>query len=414
VPIAFSLGREERIVILDRLDTGKLDEFFVARLKKTERDAARVNFELTREAFEEFAQALGAAVQQGSKQSRDEILFVMHSIDQSIHETGESAPTPEPLPAPRPGSPADQLAKEAAVLIKERGAETIDEVNAILKELQDAYNHKPQARLGGLAPYEAHRLFNPNWSDPKAGIQLREDLPFEAIAHTPMLFNTRLLLTMLDDAGGAKATPNGYLNTKFTGLFAERMMTDDKYHLLLLNEKSRWREEEVRFLSELRFIAELGGLMRKYKGAFQTTKKGRQMLDEDSAGALYALLFRTLFQRLNLACFDGFPEMPALQDTIAFSLHGVHTHARDWISKDELSIHLFMPEVHADMPIRSFDGESYAPIAGSTRVLTPLRLFGLLEIAEADYKVPESRTMVRVTPLFDQFLSFHLEDLSKA
>jgi len=406
LPIAFSLGREERIVVLDRLNTEKLDEFFVARLKSTERDAARVNFELSHEAFEVFAKALGQAVEQGSKESRDEILFVMHSIHESIHETGEE----DPLPAPPPGSPADQVTKEAARLIEERGATTIDDVNEILQEVQDAYNHRPQGALGGLAPYEAQRLFNMDWSTPAAGIHLREDLPLEAIAHAPAFANIRLMLRMLQESGGTKATKIGNLNSKFIRAYAEQMTPENQHHDRRMAMVKRFVEDDFHLLPAYRYIAESAGLARKYKGEFRITKKGTQLLADDKAGVLYELAFRHFFQRLSLAYLDRMPEIPALQDTIAFSFHAMHTHARDWILLDQLAIHLFLPGIYAEIPTSTvYEEESMAPLIARTRVLQPLHLFGLAEVTNKDYK-HRHEAAARITPLFDQFLSFHLEE----
>ena len=80
-------------------------------------------------------------------------------------------------------------------------------------------------------------------------------------------------------------------------------------------------------------MLELAGLVRRRKGAFQATRKARELLEPGRAGELFTLLFRTHFRTFNLAYVDRAPEAPEFQRTIAFSLYRFARVGGDYMSK---------------------------------------------------------------------------------
>lgn len=148
------------------------------------------------------------------------------------------------------------------------------------------------------------------------------------------------------------------------------------------------------------------------EGCFKITREAERLLQEDNAGELYARLFFTFFRRFNLAWLDGLGECLGVQETVAFSLLMLCNHARDWTPFEEVSPRLFLPAVLPRIPVSRCDGKPQIHIVAETRILKPLRKFGLLELQyeKMGDPYPVSRlTKVRVTPLFHTFFKFRLE-----
>ena len=224
--------------------------------------------------------------------------------------------------------------------------------------------------------------------------------------------NTRLLLQMLLEQGGTKATVAGNLNRELVRVIASRLTGLDTFLEDLSKWKKTWNEEDVHPLSILRHVAQFAGIISKTKTMFRVTKKGETLLAPDKAGALYALLFRTFFRKLNLATLDGVGECPGVQYAMAYSLLMLKRWARDWISIEDLTPKLFLPFVMAEIPVSLVSAVSRDSILAETRVIDPLIRFGLLESRSDESQRRIFRrpiAAVRKTPLFDKFLDFNLD-----
>ncbi len=84
-------------------------------------------------------------------------------------------------------------------------------------------------------------------------------------------------------------------------------------------------------------ILQLAGLLRVARGLFRITRRGKQLAEDENVGGLYALLFRTHFQKFNLALLDYAEDNEALQSTISFSMFALSHRAESWQSVSALS-----------------------------------------------------------------------------
>lgn len=75
-------------------------------------------------------------------------------------------------------------------------------------------------------------------------------------------------------------------------------------------ERERWLRLRP-WLPELRHVLMFAGLLTRRKG-FRTTTIGPDLLRDDRAGTLDALLFRTLFQRLDFGALDRCDRNPGI------------------------------------------------------------------------------------------------------
>src|SRR5206468_11360721 len=106
-------------------------------------------------------------------------------------------------------------------------------------------------------------------------------------------------------------------------------LSTQMFHEFILDDRDRWyysefrnviNQADVHHLELLRHMLPAAGLLRFAKRAFHITKRGGELLSEESAGRLYALLFRTFFAHMNHAALDGLPDYQGVQQCIGYSI----------------------------------------------------------------------------------------------
>ncbi len=254
--------------------------------------------------------------------------------------------------------------------------------------------------------------------DPLGPMRPREDLSAEELEQSTFLTNARLFLDKLKQSE-QRATAKGNLNRDFVRVMAAEMRMPERYREWQPYVKIT-READVWPLDVLRTVLQVGGLIRKYKGAFLITRRGRELSGEAEAGVLFAHLFRTFFGRFNLAYLDQREDDPLLQATFPRSLWAIGQLADEWTCVRMLRERILLatePEQFARE--RELEQGGVASYVGykslsrfQSRIVWPLLDFGLLE-SRVDPDVVDSTTQprtetqqVRKTPLFDRFVQF--------
>jgi len=298
-----------------------------------------------------------------------------------------------------------ELEKDIWALLQDGGFSSVEEAKAAIGRFVDDYNHTPQEELGGLSPGRLGTLVWSDWNSPDSAVKFSPELTLEQVKEARIFSNARWFLSRLKEEGGAKVTGKGYLNRKFVKTASAGMVFGDNYSdVLEWIEDMTINEYDLSPLHQLRVVLKLGGLIRKIKGMFHITRRGEAMLADEKAGELFVHLFKTFFVKLDLASLDGYPEMPEIQDTVAFSFYRLSRLAGDWNEGEELAGHLFLPVVRQWIPgARGIEGLCY------TRLYRPLDEFGLLALRDLPIEKPWDRHYeVRKTPLFDRLLKFEV------
>ncbi|MBD3266477.1 hypothetical protein GF373_07380 [bacterium] len=147
-------------------------------------------------------------------------------------------------------------------------------------------------------------------------------------------------------------------------------------------------------------------MIRKEKGFFKITKRGKQLRQEHLAAKLFTLLFLTYFQKLNIAFFDRIEENDSLQDTILYSFYKIGTLLNDWKKPEEVARDVMYPSA-----LNCVHGDNDLVNQIEMRIFWPLVLFGLLETKQlpknGKWGIP--KTLYRKTELFDWFLRFNID-----
>jgi len=231
----------------------------------------------------------------------------------------------------------------------------------------------------GLDPVHFRALITDSL-DGQGVIKFNQDLALEELTNSSLLVNARIFLKELSPLGGIKATTQGNLLRKFVMQMVDAMVWPDGYV-----EDLRWvnkvlNEIDVYPLHVIRVLLELAGLIHKVKGTFRVKAKHKQLLKDDSAGELYALLFKAHFNKFNLAYLDRVPGVPLFQHSIAYPLFMLLKIADAWHRPEELAPRLLLPQVMAEIPSNSY--RDLGPSIVQSRLIKPLVSFGLLEERE--------------------------------
>lgn len=161
-----------------------------------------------------------------------------------------------------------------------------------------------------------HRLLNQPFNSPEL-VRFPALLDAQPTAPILRLFG---LLTEAIGEQGLKPTAKGNLPRNFCREAAQVYWGEDAYQ-----ERTRFgninREDDFYDLHITRLVAELSGLIRKYKGKFILSRDCRQLLAEGGLAAVYPRLFRAYVQQFNWAYRDGHVELPFIQQSFVFTLY---------------------------------------------------------------------------------------------
>ncbi len=326
---------------------------------------------------------------------------------------GARSPGDKEEPWSDPGLPMEPFLNDAdradlRELFAGEGFPSFDDLASTVDGLLDRFNQRPLEELGGLSPDQIDSLLLQEWSHPGGPLVLIRDLPFEEVSRAPILRNARTFLDALVQEDGTKATSAGKLNRAFVrtmlreGQWPERLIRYMEKHRQVVNEGDFFP------LHTLRILLDLSGLIRKRKGRFAVTRRGREVLSEELAGELFALLFETQFQQMNLAYLDRIEVEEEVQPGIPSSLYRLRDAAPEWRKPEDLVDSLLLPFVRESIPERR--GFSLSAHVLSTRLLNVLVRFGLMDIQETPGESGwQSNYQYRTTSLCGRFLRFDLD-----
>jgi hypothetical protein len=177
-------------------------------------------------------------------------------------------------------------------------------------------NQRPLDEFHGLSPEQMHRVLHVPFASP-ALVRFPEVLASSPAAPIMSLFG---MLTEAIGENGLKPTAKGNLPRNFCREAALAYWGDEVYRTNTeiggIN-----REEDFFDLHITRLVAELAGLIRKYKGKFILSRNCRALLAGKGLAALYPRLFTAYVEQFNWAYRDGYPELRFIQTAFLFTLH---------------------------------------------------------------------------------------------
>ena len=301
-----------------------------------------------------------------------------------------------------PGPQAQAWAEELSDL-EFQGPEAL---NAKLQEITDACNAAPDPEMGGLSPNQVTRLIYLPWDDAGFPMKLNRHLPYSQLQHATFLTNARILLgTLLELEHQTTATATGNLNRKLIKSVFDRLVMDEKTRDGILRYNKVLNETDVWPLHITRVVCEAAGLIRRRKNRFHLSKEAKRLLADQNVGQLYYRLFGAHFSEFNLSYLDGLPDLYSVQQTIVYTLYRFAKMAGTFTPLDEFAGGLFLPVVMQEIRTQ-FPSHARLDWLLESRIVRPLRDFGLLECTYKQTKSYARIDEVRKGTLFDEFITF--------
>lgn len=225
-----------------------------------------------------------------------------------------------------------------------------------------------------------------------------------SLAGSRGLHNARWLLAAATEAPVPATKKLGNLNRRFVSEALENMRWPQGYLEEIREICKVVDEADVHRLNLLRVALVNGGMLRRYRGAFQTTKRGRHLIEPGREGALFLALWSAYFLETNLGYTDFMPHDDLLQLSAQPIMFGLLSTEDAWITMDELR-----NLVLVTAGIWEAEGQYFGGVTGAVdfalhrRVLQPLADFGLIEIDASSHHPIADLRAVRATSLLSLF-----------
>lgn len=290
--------------------------------------------------------------------------------------------------------------------------ESMGDVSRVVERIAHRHNAQPDSALGGLTPYQAFRLLGDDWTSADSVIHLNDSLALDDMAGAPFLADARTVLDYIAAEGPVPETPRRNLKRAAVAALWPRLTLPGFFPGIDDPDGRLPRDEDDAYwLMPLRFALEIARLTMRRKGV-RITARGREVSRAENAGVLYALLFRTVFQQLNIQAFDG-ERQAGLQQTLGYTLFQLGECARQWTSAAVLAETAWLESGKDPLELWEIQSDvDYRYRALANQVLRPLAAFGLLEtrpLVEPDPGPFRDTLEYRVAPLYRRFFRFDLD-----
>ena len=300
---------------------------------------------------------------------------------------------------------AQAIADEIAEAGAEQPFASLEEINAFATQRMNQRNQRTLDEFCGLSPEKMTQLLYKPFDSPQT---VRFNANVESTQDTEIM---QIFMPMVEAIGenGLKTTAKGNLPLKFCKAMAEQLrQSDDGTRLRRFGGISS--EIDLEVLHCTRLVAQLAGLIRKYRGKFVLTKKCQKMLDVEDNDNIYLELFKAYTTKFNWGYRDGHPEAGIVQHSFLYTLFLIAS-----FGNVQQPQQFYEDKFLAAFPMAldMFPVTSYSTAEDEARHCYFLRsidrfavFFGLIELSSTSGKLYRERYKVRKTALLDRFVRF--------
>ncbi len=257
----------------------------------------------------------------------------------------------------------------------------------------------------GLSQRQIVQLMKSGWDDPDGPIYLNPTVPYEEVKKSIILGTTIYMLSRIAEKG--VPLDGKFMNPGFVMDVLEHGSFPESYKNKIRKEHDVVHEDDVIPVLELRELLHLESLISVSKKSIRITPRGKKLLPKNCNVKLYMLLFKRYAQDIGLALGFRGDLASLISQSTPFLLYAVSHYAENWTPAVEPVSFLAM--FISAQPLPGYDVETL-PMKIANSLIIPLLEFGLLELEEGTdiYTLSES-TLIRKSPLFDQFIHFHIQ-----
>ncbi len=292
-------------------------------------------------------------------------------------------------------------------VLEEQQFSSLEEAQEFFSQYIQQQNLRPVDDFHALSPAQMHGALNHPFASPEL-VRFPEVLDTKPTAPILKLFS---LLTDAIGMQGLKATATGNLPRAFCREAALAYWGEAAHQ-----ERTRYgginREDDFGDLHIARLVAELAGLVRKYKGRFIVSRDCRRLLTAGGLAAVYPKLLRTYAEHFNWAYHDRYPELRFVQTAFLFTLYLLTRYGDAWrpqVFYEDAFLRAF-PNIVDEVPPTSFSTPE-ATVRNCYTWRTLMNFAAPLGLAAVD---PTSDDLlfreyrVKALPLLGDAVRFHL------
>lgn len=306
-----------------------------------------------------------------------------------------------------PGHGATGISEALRSALEGRQFNSLEEAQAFVSRHAQEQNQRPRDEFHGLSPEQMHRILNLPFASPGL-VRFPEAL--DATPAAPILTLFQQLTNAIGDQG-LKPTAKGNLPRNFCREAALFYWGEQRYQ-----EKTRYgginREEDFDDLHVTRLVAELAGLIRKYKGRFILSRDCRRLLAGDGMRAIYPRLFRAYVEHFNWAYRDGYPELRFIQSAFLFTLNLLTCYGDTWrpqVFYEDTFLRAFPMLLDEVPPSQVFSPDETVRNCYTWRSMVHFAGFlGLAKVEPASDELLCHEYRVKTLPLLGQIIQFQL------
>jgi len=270
-------------------------------------------------------------------------------------------------------------------------------------------------KFGGLTTDQIEKMLTCDWTDPASPVYVTDKLSIDEVESSLYFYNCREFLRLLNEEGPFELTRSGLLRRNTINSLIKVMKWPEGYISNLRSMDKPIDEEDIWILHGVRILLEVSDLVLHDDNKIHFVKDQLHLLENESAGELYQLLFSTYFKELDLGYFGSFFELPHLHHSVPFIFYKLIELAENWTPVDELLEEFLLFSVKIELETTApMEMENEKAHLIFTDILEPLEKFGLLESRTtrppsddlADlFDYPD---LVRIKPLFKKLIVFRV------
>jgi len=223
-----------------------------------------------------------------------------------------------------PDKSAGDPVAELRTALESQEFSTKAEAQAFVDSFLNTRNQAALDDFHGLSPEQMLAILYEPFYSPQL-VRFPERIDAEIDAPLFRLFNC-LVEAIGED--GLKQTATGNLPRQACRDIARAYWSEAEYAHFTRHSQIN-KELDFFHLHVARIVAELAGLVRKYKKRFILSRECRWLLKEDPQ-AIYPRLVRTFILNYNWAYGDGYPELPFIQQSFLYLLYLLEKHGDDF------------------------------------------------------------------------------------
>lgn len=282
------------------------------------------------------------------------------------------------------------------------------DLDQVLAEAMDRYNHAPQPVLGGLTPVQAASLLASDWLTSGCGVTVNQHLTLAELEQLPLFKCAREFLAFVRDEAPLGATSRGHLDRKAVARTMDRLGLQPDFTLVGQTPRKVTNEDDCGRIGMLRELMEDATLITNRRG-FVITKAGLDALKPDRAGVLFTNLFLELAADPKTV-IEVCDDIELVLARLPVAVWRLSQYAARWTEGEDLSwvCWPFAPEDAALARSDAPAGDTQYSVGTFMFLLYPLSELGLLERRESPSASPGRPAEYRISPLFRRFFQFHV------